>query len=155
MKSYPSGKRIGRQKMSEKETNKGSDGGTDTGSGTETTTNKEITNSGVSAADLASLRDTLLEQLETIKKTKESPEKDTEVGKLNQRIDKLTDALVDFGKGITDEIRGKKSEGETGGSDTSMVVTTPSKGRGQEASGQASEEGQSALGRGFWRRVLG
>ncbi len=141
--------------MSEKETNKGSDGGTDTGTSTETTTNKEITNSGVSAADLASLRDTLLEQLETIKKTKESPEKDTEVGKLNQRIHKLTDALVDFGKGITDEIRGKKSEDKNGGSDTSMVVTTPGKGRGQEASGQTSQEGQPAVGRGFWRRVLG
>jgi hypothetical protein len=145
--------RIGRQTMSEKETNKGSDGGTDTGTSTETTTNKEITNSGVSAADLASLRDTLLERLETINKTKESPEKDTEVGKLNQRIDKLTDALVDFGKGITDEIRGKKAVGDTGstksGTENKMEVKTP-------RSGQAGQEGQQEqVGRGFWRRVLG
>ncbi len=138
--------------MSEKETNKGSDGGTDTGDSTGQETSKEITESGVSSADIASLRDTLLEQLETIKKTKESPEKETEVAKLNQRIDKLTDALVDFGKGITDEIRGKKGVEDSGGTSTGtenkMEVKTPS-------GGQTSQEGQPAVGRGFWRRVLG
>ena len=138
--------------MSEKETDKGSNSSSDTDGDAGKTTTKEITESGVSAADLASLRDTLLEQLETIKKTKESPEKDTEVGKLNQRIDKLTDALVDFGKGITDEIRGKKAVGDTGstgsGTEDKMEVKTP-------RSGQAGEEGQQAVGRGFWRRVLG
>jgi hypothetical protein len=139
--------------MSEKETDKGSNSSTDTDGDAGKAGTKEITESGVSAADIASLRDTLLEQLQAISKTKESPEKDSEVGKLNQRIDKLTDALVDFGKGITDEIRGKKAVGDTGGTGTGdkdkMEVTTP---RG----GQAGEEGQQVHdSRGFWRRVLG
>lgn len=132
-------------------------------SGDNTTTNNQQSQTsttsetgGVSKSDLESLRSTLLDRLGDLEKTKESPEKESEITKLNQRIDKLTDAIVDSFK----ELAGVKSA-EAKEDEKKMVVTTPS-GQSQKpgSTDQNATQTQTITGttdtprRSFLRRVI-